>query len=145
MSATITNTERFLNEMILEKSPFNQLDMRTDKVALAQVIQNILIIEKGTYPNNPTLGVGIENYIFEKFTEALRIELENEITQQISKYIPNRYDVSVNIEHKDSTNGLKVLFLKFEIASLAESTITEFGLMYGGSDKNSKVISKLIL
>lgn len=141
---TITNSERFLNEMVLEKSSFNKLDMFKDKVALAQVIQNILFIEPGTYPNVPTLGVGIENYIFEKFTEKLKSELENNITQQIMKYIPNRYDISVDVEHRNSTNGLKVLFIKFKISSLTENTITEFGIMYGVSDKNNKIVSKLI-
>lgn len=134
----------FKNELVLEENLFHNFDMRTDKFACAQCIQNLLITEKGTYPNQPLLGVGIENYLFEFCTETEISKLETEIKSQINTFIDTSYDVEFEI-YKSTEGGVTVLRLDFSITDNLEESETVFSLIFGKSQKTQKTISKLII
>ena len=134
----------FKNELVLEKSNFNTMTMREDKTALAQVIQNLLFIEKGTYPNQPELGVGIENYLFEKMDNGTCSSLADAIKEQIENFAPSKYIVDVNVEGK-LVNGNTTLVIAFSIKDTNEMTDTRFGVLVGKSEKTKKTITKLII
>lgn len=143
--ASTTDSGRFLNELTLIKNDFNILHQYQDKTALAQVIQNILLIEPGTYPNNPTLGVGIENYLFEKVDSLFKTDLETIITNQIYKFIPNSYGIDVDVDQQEIEGGLKALVIKFEIRDYANEELLDFGIVYGTKNNSDKIVSKLII
>lgn len=134
----------FKGELVLEKSSFNTMTIREDKTALAQVIQNLLFIEKGTYPNQPELGIGIENYLFEKMDKSTCSTLGDNIKEQIEKFAPSEYIVDVNVESK-LINGNSTLLISFSIKDASEMTDTRFGVLIGKSEKTKKTISKLIV
>lgn len=134
----------FKGELVLEKSSFNTMTIREDKTALAQVIQNLLFIEKGTYPNQPELGVGIENYLFEKLDKGTCSSIKDDIKEQINKFAPSEYLVDVNVESK-VINGNVTLLINFSIKDTSKMTDTRFAVLVGKSEKTKKTISKLIV
>lgn len=137
--------EKFKSELLLEENNFHLMEQYTDKFALAKVIQNILIMEKGTYPNQPELGVGIEDWLFEFLSNEKAMELNNIIKQQISRFIPTTYDVNLTIQSKDITSSMKGLLLKFTFVDEEENEATTIGFLFGRSQKTKKVLSKIIV
>jgi phage baseplate assembly protein W len=65
-------------------------------------ILSLIHINKGEYPNDPELGVGIKYYLFELIDENIALDIESEIEKQVLKYIKNivlvGVDVKVNLE-----------------------------------------------
>lgn len=96
----------FRNELTLEsESGHSSLKIRENLESLAQNLQNLVIMERGTYPNDPTLGVGIQNYIYELDDAETINALEQNIKSQISHYIQySNLTVDVHVEAK-STMG----------------------------------------
>lgn len=135
----------FPNELTLNRSEFNRLDQRTDKIALAQTIQNLLIIKKGTYPNQPELGIGIEEYMFELASEDVIRDLEFAIDEQIKKFIPTNYNIEfeVDTDSQYSKKGLSVLSITFTIND-NENDGSSFQLLFGKSDRENKLVSRLL-
>ena len=116
MPSAIQNTGilkyKFENELTLNRSEFNTLDQRTDKFALAQTIQNILLFHKGNFPNQPQLGVGIEDYLFELANQDTIREIEDNINNQIKTFIPTDYNINFETQFK-TVNKMSVLSLVF--------------------------------
>lgn len=135
----------FPNELTLNRSEFNRLDQRVDKISLAQTIQNLLIIKKGTYPNQPELGIGIEEYMFELASEDVIRDLEYSIDEQIKKFIPTNYNIEfeVDTDNKYSKKGLSVLSITFTIND-NENDGSSFQLLFGKSDRENKLVSRLL-
>ena len=135
----------FPNELTLNRSEFNRLDQRTDKISLAQTIQNLLIIKKGTYPNQPELGIGIEEYMFELASEDVIRDLEYAIDEQIKKFIPTNYNIEfeVDTDSQYSKKGLSVLSITFTIND-NENDGSSFQLLFGKSDRENKLVSRLL-
>lgn len=135
---------RFKNELVLNRSSFNQLDQRVDKHALAQTIQNILIMRKGTYPNQPELGVGIEDYLFELADADTLRNIEVEIDKQLKMFVPTNYNIEFEVEN-GSRDRLSILSITFDINKTGETASTAFQLLFGKADRENKVVSKLIV
>lgn len=138
----------FNTELTLNRSSFNLLDCRLDKLALAQTIQNILIINPGTFPNQPELGVGIENYLFEFGESGTIDELRNKINEQKRRFIPSTYNVEFDIKTK--TDGrVSVLSIQFDIEQEDYDNdtkeVTSFQLLFGKNKNESKMVSKLLM
>lgn len=142
---------KFKKEIILDQDGFfNQL-YRNDLNSLAQIIQNIIIIEPGTYPNKPDLGIGIENYLFEPASTSIRQELTKKITEQIENYAPiENGKVEVLVETSDKNK--KLLYINILLSSNDDYSIVknlksnaEIQFLFG-LDKNKKsLVSKIIL
>ena len=147
MPSAIQNTGilkyKFENELTLNRSEFNTLDQRTDKFALAQTIQNILLFHKGNFPNQPQLGVGIEDYLFELANQDTIREIEDKINNQIKAFIPTDYNINFETQFK-TVNKMSVLSLVFTLQDTSDGSITGFQLLFGKKDRESKVVSRLI-
>lgn len=89
----------FRTELLLDDTPYQTENSFKNKEALAQTIQNLLVLHKGNMPNDPDMGVGISDYVFElEDLETMR-ELESIIKDQIGKYITHYLlHVDVNVE-----------------------------------------------
>lgn len=137
----------FKKEVLLAEDGLFSQDYRKDLEAYAQVIQNIAIIEKGTYPNNPLLGVGIKNYLFEPYSNNLITELQNELLNQIREYAPVKgIDLDVDITYEK-----KVLYISFSIyrddgrdISVNQQSLS-FYLLFGLQENSNTLKSKLIV
>lgn len=99
-------TQYFRRELQLAINEYSQPAYREEFEALAQTIQNLVILRKGTYPNDPDLGVGLIEYIFELKDSITIGQLQTEIERQIEKFIihPNII-VSVTIQELQAARG----------------------------------------
>lgn len=139
-------TPLFKDELLLAKSVFNTNAVRTKLEALAQVLQNIMIYEPGTFPNQPELGVGIENYQFEFLDDKTMSDLKSSIDNQINKFIPSDIKVEPKVESLLNELGKKILVVSFMITGLEDSNRpSEINMFFGKDKTNKKIISKIIL
>lgn len=136
-------------DITLNINDLNKLEFYEDRVALARMIQNILVTKKGTYPNNPTFGVGIEDYLFDFANNTTKSELSSSITEQLNLWLDTKDDI--HIEHnlqfvKTDNNAYTTLAIFFNVYSDTKSGDTElykFTLFFTGDQKNRKIVSKL--
>lgn len=137
----------FKDELLLMKSVYNTNATRKNLEALAQTIQNIIIFERGTYPNQPDLGLGIENYQFEFLDDKTIYELRNGLDTQIQQFIPTSIKIDFNIDILENDLGKKVLFFNFKVTNLTSysDTTDEINMLFGTNTDNTRVISKIIL
>lgn len=133
----------FKSEVRLARDSFHNIELKNDKVGLAQVIQNVLFIEKGTYPNQPDLGIGIENYLFEKIDKGTTSNLENDIKIQLKQFVPNDYIVEPKVESR-VVNGNPTLLISFTIQDVEKKEETKFGFLVGQNKTTKNIVSKLI-
>lgn len=146
MSNLIYKSEIFLDEDGL----YNQV-YRKNLNSIAQIIQNILLIEPGTYPNEPNLGVGIENYLFEQASSEVRQELNKKITKQIENYAPiSGGKVDVIVEIGGTFN--KILYISVLISSDDDYNVvkdlksrTEIRYLFGLDNNTKSMVTKIIV
>ena|SRR5699024_730799 len=137
----------FGKELYLASNAFNEPLELNNFEALAQTIQNIIIVEKGTYPNTPRLGVGISNYLFEIMDDQTLSEISTAINNQISTYIVSEdVNISINLTPMEDWNEQNINSLKIDIKLTDSDSNEEIELNYfmAGNKNNKKIISKLV-
>lgn len=138
----------FRNELLLDINQYLKPAKREELDALAQTIQNLIIIHPGTIPNDPLFGVGISSYLFEILDNQTISEIQLVIENQISRYIihPNTV-VTANVSklNSDTMVGVNSLKITINIATIkdVEESI-EIDYVFAGNKRTQKVISKLI-
>lgn len=120
-----------------------------EKIALAQTVQNLCLIEPGTYPNNPDLGLGIENYEFEFLDNTTINRLKTELEEQISKFIITKYVINSNIlTTKYGNKNLLIVAIKIADDNNDGENYTEndepINIVFG-KDNKKKILSQIIL
>lgn len=142
----------FRKEPILAIDLFRKPVMREDLLALAQTIQNVIIIEQGTYPNDPLFGVGIKNYVFELLDNITISEIQSKIEEQITKYVLHEdinVEVSVYNMRSDNKNinalGIKINLSESNPTEVSSDKNIEIGYAYAGNNKTKRTVSKIIL
>ena len=75
-------------------------DKVTEEDAIVQTIQNLCFIKPGTYPNDPDLGLGIEDEQFEIADTFYLGELQSRLNAMIDKYIETDYYVETRVSLK---------------------------------------------
>lgn len=143
-----------IRDITLNVTEFNKLEFYKEREAVARIIQHILVTRKGTYPNNPDFGVGIEDYLFELSTDKLLNELESSIDYQLDKWI-NSEVKNANLEIKTDVNVIKLnnnsyttLAIGFKVQdkhTYSKENDYEFTIYYTGNQTNKKILSQLDL
>jgi hypothetical protein len=135
------------NEHMLIRSPFNTSEMVNGNLALANIFQSILITEPGTYPTNPTLGIGIQaKYPFEFLDDYTVSQLRNEIYDQISTFVPgiNLFEVTIEqLPNQSSTS--KTIGIMFTVGSVDMPSPQEMVILLTQNTKNSRVVSQIYI
>ena len=89
-------------EYTLEVDEFNNPGVLEGDDAIRVLITRLLVLEPGSDPLHPDMGVGIKNYRFNSGSNSLN-ELEKVISNQLSKYLPNfsnsQISLSLSPEH----------------------------------------------
>jgi phage baseplate assembly protein W len=93
-------------DFIMNQSSFNKAEEYTDNSAVVLAIRNILLTRRGNFPFNPSLGMNIEKYQFDLLDQQQIDTIRNELSQQISKYIPDISGVYINIEIVKDEEGI---------------------------------------
>lgn len=147
------NRINFKKELLIDIDIFKKPIELEGLNALAQVIQNLIIIEPGTYPNQPELGVGISNYLFEFLDDLTARDLKNNIDNQIARFI-NFGDAEITSEIKVSNSNGKTntLLITIVIENLNaqfslndENRYLGFNLLFGVNNNTNKLVSKIVL
>jgi len=135
----------FKKEMLLATDGLNSQLFYSDGLAVAQIIQNLIIIEPGTYPNKPDLGVGIKNYLFEFLTADTKSSISSKIKTQINEFIPitNSY-IDVSVISKDKIIGITI-YIKKDSSDDTDTDSLSFSLLFGMESKENKLVSKILL
>lgn len=93
-------------EYLLSVDQFNQPQQVNDRTAVSLLLVRLILLQPGSDPLHPDMGVGIKNY---RYSVNQLEELQQRITDQISTYlpeysyadirlVPNRADLLCNIE-----------------------------------------------
>jgi len=144
------DTIYFRNEALLDSDVFNKPMYRTNLEALAQVIQNLLIYEPGTFPNDPELGVGIADYMFELADDITLRQISDNIENQIKTYVAHPgTNVNVDVKNYNTTDrNLNTLIINVEVVpiqgQLTDEERIQLSLAATLNTKNKKFISQLI-
>lgn len=90
------------------------IDRLKEEEAIVQTIQNLCFIKPGTYPNDPDLGLGIEDEQFELMDSLYLDGLQNKLDTLIDKYIISDYmiDTRVTFKYVNVVTSQKVLIIE---------------------------------
>jgi hypothetical protein len=75
-------------EYLLTVDQFSNPQVVEGKSAIALLLSRLMILEPGSDPLHPEMGVGIKNYRFNNNKDAL-LELKKIINEQLNIYLPN--------------------------------------------------------
>jgi len=143
--------EGITRDVGLNLTEFNKLNYFTDTHAIARIIQNIIVTNPGTYPNNPDFGVGIEKYLFDFASKNTEANLRSEIKDQLNRWLVTNNNVVYNFELKylkSDNNAYTHLVIIFNIYKEDITNQIEehtFELLLTGDPDNKKIISKIKL
>lgn len=99
----------YKKELSLSLNPFGRPREYSGKAAWAHLIMNLIMMEPGTYPSQPNMGVGLNRFSYQTI-DTWASEVQSLINDQIKTYLP---DIPLeNIKLIDHTNekGNYVIF-----------------------------------
>lgn len=110
---------------------FFNMSRTTEEQSVTNYI-NLLLTRKGERYMLPSFGVGLQDYLFEQNTEAIRTEIEFEIERQSAYWLPyiknHRIEVlgRSNSVNGDEENAIQIIITFSVENSNANKTITVF-------------------
>ena len=134
-------------DFVLDFNDFEQQQVVNDMEALAMIFQRIILFRKGDFPNQPELGVGIEDYIFELMDPETIKKIENDIKTQCNRFAPSKYTYEIKVEQM-LVNGKKSALAVFVYLSKYNETETNepsFAILFNKSRKESKMLSTVYI
>jgi hypothetical protein len=88
-------------EYTLSINSFNKPTVLNGRDAIGTLLIRLILLEPGTNPLHPTMGVGlISKYRFLS-TPDLKNSLLKEISNQVKQFIPFLYNVEVKLDYQD--------------------------------------------
>ena len=116
-----TKSEELKKELSLDFDNFNQPAIKEDNLALAQLILNLLIMQPGTYPDTPEMGIDIASYLFEFLNTDTITKIQNKIEEQIDLYIPsNNIQKILVMKNNNKYTGKTELIIGFSLANITD-------------------------
>lgn len=99
-----------VTEPVLSTDNFKQPKILSGEDAISTLLVRLILLEPGTYPAHPTMGVGLRSKYRYQYTDKLD-DLRKDISEQISTFLPEYRGADVTIE---ATEG-KELIISIEI------------------------------
>ena len=113
-----TNKPNSIVEYFLGINEFNRPTVYTDVDATYTLLIRLILLEPGTYPTHPKMGVGlVSRYRYAK--ESDLVNLANDIENQIAMYLPNFSSISAEL----TLTKTKDLFIQIIIDGIAYELI----------------------
>lgn len=81
-------------EYLLSVDNFNNPKVVNGQEAIALMLLRIILLEPGSDPLHPEMGVGLKNY---RYSLSRKTEIEDAIMAQVTQYLPEFSTSSVNI------------------------------------------------
>ena len=105
---------------------FNHPKVYTDQHATFVLLIRLILLEPGTYPNHPDMGVGLVSRYRFAMKEKLA-NLQTRIEEQISTYLPEFSAVNVEVsyekEHKYTQISITIEEITYKMTYTRESNI----------------------
>lgn len=109
-----TNKTNSVVEYFLGTNEFNRPTVWTDVDATYVLLIRLILLEPGTYPNHPRMGVGlVSRYRYAKADELNN--LKNDIQNQIATYLPQFSSIDVEL----TLTNTKDLYIQIIINGIA--------------------------
>ena len=109
-----TNKTNSVVEYFLGTNEFNRPSVWTDVDATYVLLIRLIVLEPGTYPNHPRMGVGlVSRYRYAKADELNN--LKNDIQNQIATYLPQFSSIDAEL----TLTNTKDLYLQIIINSIS--------------------------
>jgi len=135
--------EELKQEFYLKINDFQKIDTIEGLYALARLIQTLCILEPGSYPNHPEMGVGIANFKFEYADEQTLGEIKSRIETQISKYIGTSFisNIQTKMLLDEKTKKENKIAVDIELTEVGKN----FVLTFENSEITGKIISDIFI
>ena len=109
-----TNKTNSVVEYFLGTNEFNRPSVWTDVDATYVLLIRLILLEPGTYPNHPRMGVGlVSRYRYAKAEELNN--LKDDIQNQITTYLPQFSSIDVEL----TLTNTKDLYIQIIINGIA--------------------------
>ena len=99
------------DELTFQVNDFRQPKVLTNYYQVAKRLQNLVLMKKGTMPNDYDMGLDINSYRFEYRNDKTQNLIKSDLQVQIDKYLP---DIPVS--------NFEILFKTIKILFEKEST-----------------------
>lgn len=132
--------KRTLRDFSLNMGPHNKMTEYTNTNSFVMAVRNILLSRPGNFPYSPSLGMDIEQYMFELADDQTLSNIKAELNRQISKYVDNISGVNIIVElledeNEDSRGPLRRHILGISVsANVNGEPVTTNFLMYQDHD-----------
>ncbi len=87
-------------EYLLSVNEFNQPEVLTQRDAIAMLLMRLILLNPGSDPLHPEMGIGIINY---RYAMGKLDELKSRVSEQISTYLPcfpaGKVDIEIVGDH----------------------------------------------
>lgn len=88
-------------EYLLSTTAFKEPAIVTGKKAVATMISRIIMMEPGTNPLHPTMGVGLASKYRFLSSPTIETSLKNDIARQIEQFLPNYQLANVELVYNE--------------------------------------------
>lgn len=148
MSATPNENmykKKFGYDFRLNFTDFLQQEIVSDMEALAVIFQRIIFFRKGDFPNQPDLGVGIEDYVFELMDPGTIAKIQNEIAHQCARFAPTEYNYTIKVEQMQVSGKKTALAVFVYLSKYNETDSNEpsFAILFNKSRKDGRILSSI--
>ena len=131
---------------------FNKANSYTGMVALAKLIQNLLITEPGTLPSCPNYGVGIDSYRMEFSNADTYNTITSSLSDQIDIYLTNysQYVKEVVIEpipEQHLSEGGNGIYIGVILTETNDTTGSDYTIVFSNVNNNlsGSVVTKFTI
>lgn len=97
-----------IREYTLSLNEFKRPLILTDQDATCVKLIELILLEKGTYPTRPNMGVGIISRYRYSSSDDLE-QLKNDIEEQISTYLPELIATEVSVSESDKAINIAIV------------------------------------
>lgn len=102
MATSYNSTDKVtVLEYFLGLDEFNHPKIYTDQHAIYILLIRLILLEPGTYPNKPNMGVGLVSKYRYSVTEDLT-SLKEDIQNQIDTFLPEFNQSEVKVEYTEN-------------------------------------------
>jgi phage baseplate assembly protein W len=108
--ATVKDKRSFTDlDLSFRANPFTKdVYLKTGEDAVKTALRHLILTKNFERPFHPEIGTQVSNLLFENFSPAVRIALENTIRDSIEKFEPRVRLIDLRISETEDNNDLEL-------------------------------------
>ena len=133
------------DELTFQVNDFRQPKVLTNYYQVAKRLQNLVLMKKGTMPNDYDMGLDINSYRFEYRNDKTQNLIKSDLQVQIDKYLPDIPVSNFEILFKTMDDYVTVYIgFSFTDYSGSKSVILSFDMSSTNNNK-SQIVSEIYI